>query len=106
MRVQKLARVPPRALVAAPRWESPHREAEQFHMHDRGTLEVGKAADLVLFDLNKLERGFDTFDHHGMPGGQNRYTRHAKGYTGVWVNGAQILENDEYTNVTGCGQVV
>ena len=24
----------------------------------------------------------------------------------VWVNGAQVLENDEYTNVTGCGQVV
>lgn len=80
--------------------------AEQFHMHDRGTLEVGKAADLVLFDLNKLERGMDTFDALGMPGGQNRYTRYAKGYSGVWVNGAQVLENDEYTNVTGCGQVV
>merc|ERR1719326_1661342 len=78
--------------------------AEQFHMHDRGTIEVGKAADLVLFDLEKLEGSLDTFASD-MPGNQNRYTRFAKGYSGVWVNGTQVLENDEYcADIKGCGQ--
>lgn len=42
-----------------------------------------------------------------MPGGARRYTREAKGFAGVWVNGAKVLENDTYTPLNaGCGAII
>jgi hypothetical protein len=53
----------------------------QWGIRDRGTLQVGKAADLVLLDLDALENGIPRFVDD-MPGGASRYTRDAKGYGG------------------------
>ena len=42
-----------------------------------------------------------------VPGEQARYYRGAKGFDAVFVNGALVLENDEYVDVAaGCGMVV
>jgi N-acyl-D-aspartate/D-glutamate deacylase len=57
---------------------------------------VGKAADLVLFDADKVECGEETFVDD-FPGEARRYVRKATGYKAVIVNGEVVYENDEYT---------
>ena len=78
--------------------------AADWGIHDRGTLEVGKAADLVLFDLERLkclpEELVDDF-----PGEARRYVRRAEGYRSVIVNGAVVLRDGVYTDARN-GQVV
>ena len=42
-----------------------------------------------------------------MPGGARRYTREARGFDAVWVNGCKVLEEDAYTPLhAGCGRVI
>ena len=65
------------------------RPAQVFGITDRGTLEVGKPADVVVFD-------HDTVGHDGkrrvydLPGGADRIISEAKGITAVAVNGTVI----------------
>ncbi len=70
--------------------------ARDWGLSDRGTIEVGKAADLVLFDADKVECGEETFVDD-FPGEARRYVRKATGYKAVIVNGEVVYENDEYT---------
>lgn len=53
--------------------------ARRFQLHDRGLIREGYAADLVLFDADKI-CDQATFDDS---------TVAARGITGVWVNGVQ-----------------
>ena len=64
-----------------------------FGFPDRGRLEVGCAADLMLFDPATVARGSKrrVFD---LPGGAPRLTSGAIGLHGVWVNGARIVDRD------------
>ena len=69
-------------------------------------LSAGRAADLVLLDMARLENGAEEFVTD-MPGGAQRYTRRAKGFVGVFVNGVRVVEQDEYLPLQpGCGQLV
>ena len=70
--------------------------AADWGIHDRGTLEPGKAADLVLFDLDKLACGPEELVDD-FPGEARRYVRRAKGYRAVIVNGAIVMRDGEYT---------
>jgi len=65
--------------------------AALFGIPGRGTLKVGYAADLLLFDPREVGRGPKqrVFD---LPGGHPRLTTPALGVHGVWVNGARALE--------------
>lgn len=65
--------------------------ASVFGMTDRGTLRVGLAADLLLFDPARVDRGPKqrVFD---LPGGAPRLTTEALGVHGVWVNGRQVAD--------------
>ena len=78
--------------------------AEAWGLRDRGTLEVGKAADLVLFDPDTVgltgEEFVDDF-----PGEAHRYVRHATGYAAVIVNGEVVRRDGVYTEARA-GQVV
>ncbi len=78
--------------------------ARDWGIHDRGTLLPGKAADLVLFDLDALaclpEELVDDF-----PGEARRYVRRAKGYRAVIVNGAVVLRDGVYTQARN-GRIV
>jgi hypothetical protein len=59
-----------------------------------------------MFDMAALENGVPRFVDD-MPGGASRYTRAAKGFEAVFVNGELVLENDEYVkNALPRGQVV
>jgi len=66
-------------------------QANLFGMRDRGTLTVGLAADLLLFNpatvgIGPRKRLFD------LPGGATRLRTDAIGVHGVWVNGVRIAD--------------
>jgi N-acyl-D-aspartate/D-glutamate deacylase len=72
------------------------RNAELFGMSDRGSIEVGKRADLNLFDLDRLELG-QLQVHDDLPAGGSRILQSVRGYRNTFVNGVKTRENDEDT---------
>ncbi|MDH5289446.1 MAG: amidohydrolase family protein [Acidimicrobiia bacterium] len=68
------------------------RPAVVFGITDRGTLEVGKPADVVVFDMAEVghkgkQRVYD------LPGGADRIISEAKGINAVVVNGTVIRQD-------------
>ena len=78
--------------------------ADAFGIRGRGRLVPGLAADLVLFDPDTIDRGDEEFIGD-VPGGGNRYVRHATGIDAVVVNGAVVWENGAYTDARA-GEIV
>jgi N-acyl-D-aspartate/D-glutamate deacylase len=78
--------------------------ARDWGLGDRGTIAVGQAADLVLFDADTISRGEEIFVGD-FPGGANRYVRHAQGIDKVIVNGAVVLDGGRYTEARA-GRIV
>jgi N-acyl-D-aspartate/D-glutamate deacylase len=78
--------------------------AKDWGIGDRGTLEPGKAADLVLFDLDRITVGDEQFVDD-FPGEARRYVRRADGYVAVIVNGEVVLEDGQYSDARP-GQIV
>jgi N-acyl-D-aspartate/D-glutamate deacylase len=72
------------------------RNADLFGMTDRGSIEVGKRADLNLFDLDRLGLGALEV-HNDLPAGGSRILQSATGYVGTWVNGVRTREDDQDT---------
>jgi N-acyl-D-amino-acid deacylase len=70
--------------------------ASAWGLNDRGTLEVGKAADLALFDRDTIACLPEEFVND-FPGEANRYVRRSEGYRAVVVNGEVVYENGAYT---------
>jgi N-acyl-D-amino-acid deacylase len=78
------------------------RPAQIFGVTDRGTLEEGKPADVVVFDPAEVghlgkRRVFD------LPGGADRLISDAKGIDAVVVNGTVIREGNRDTVSPGPG---
>jgi len=70
------------------------RPAQVFGITDRGTLEVGKPADVVVFDADQVghlgkRRVYD------LPGGADRIISDAKGINTVVVNGEVIRQDGQ-----------
>lgn len=72
------------------------RNAELFGLHDRGSLEAGKRADLNLFDLQRLQLGRLEV-HEDLPAGGSRILQSAQGYLNTFVAGVKTRENDQDT---------
>jgi N-acyl-D-aspartate/D-glutamate deacylase len=72
--------------------------AEIWGLDGRGTLAEGQAADIVVFDADRIDRGAEhaVFD---MPGGGMRYVRDCIGMDAVIVNGTVSYADGAYTDV-------
>jgi N-acyl-D-aspartate/D-glutamate deacylase len=72
---------------------------------NRGVLEEGAPADLVIYDLERLElEGPEVA--HDLPGGDWRRVRRARGYAYVLVNGVVTIEDDRETGQTQAGKLL
>ena len=67
--------------------------AEIFGIRDRGRIEVGAFADLLLFDPDTVGRG-PSRRVWDLPAEQRRLTTDPLGVHGVWVNGTRIVNAD------------
>ncbi len=64
--------------------------ATNLKLVKRGQLKVGYFADIVVFDLAKVQ-DYSTFENPH---------QYSKGMQYVWVNGLQVLRDGEHTNAT------
>ena len=65
---------------------------------DRGVLREGAAADIIVYDYERLDYEFPNF-RHDLPGDEYRIASAGTGYRYVLVNGAITIEDDEQTDV-------
>ena len=73
-----------------------HTNAELFGLHDRGSLEAGKRADVNILDLSRL--GLEPLQvHRDLPAGGSRILQPAHGYLNTFVAGVKTRERDEDT---------
>ncbi|MCZ6854282.1 MAG: amidohydrolase family protein, partial [Gammaproteobacteria bacterium] len=67
-------------------------------LDDRGTLAVGKRADVNIFDIDRLEERMPEIVND-FPGGAPRFTQRAVGYKTTVCNGQIVLQDDELTGL-------
>jgi len=76
------------------------KQAEFFGLHDRGTIAVGKAADIAVFNLAEIERR-DEVKIWDVPDGEGgrtyRYIRPAAPMRLTLVRGIPTFDNGEFT---------
>jgi N-acyl-D-amino-acid deacylase len=71
--------------------------AEDWGLSDRGTLAVGKAADIVIFDPETVTVSAEEFVDD-FPGEARRYVRRGSGYHSVFVNGQLAYDANGYSD--------
>jgi N-acyl-D-amino-acid deacylase len=71
--------------------------AKRFGIKDRGILEPGKAADIVIFNPETIS---ETPPLNGKPAGK------PKGILHVFVNGTQVVKDGNYIDSTRAGRVL
>ena len=70
--------------------------ANVLGLADRGTLAVGKRADINVLDIDRIEERMPEIVHD-FPFGAPRFIQRAAGYHATVCNGTVILRNDELT---------
>ncbi|MDD9914755.1 MAG: amidohydrolase family protein, partial [Rhodospirillaceae bacterium] len=78
------------------------RAAGIYRIKDRGRLQKGAWADLMLFDPKTVGRG-DKYKVQDLPAGAVRVDTPAKGLHGVWVNGVRTVDANG-DNLPDCGK--
>jgi N-acyl-D-amino-acid deacylase len=73
-----------------------HVPATLLGFHDRGTLHVGKWADMMIFDPDEIGPLRKEFVHD-LPGGVGRYKAYGRGVHATIVNGVPIVLEGELT---------
>ena len=76
------------------------KQSNFFGLHDRGTLEVGKVADITVFNLDEIERRAETkaYDVPDGEGGRTfRYTRAPAPMRLTMVNGVPTFDRGAFT---------
>jgi len=82
----------------------PEASASVLGLADRGRLQPGLAADVVIFDPQRI-RGGQRRTVYDLPGHQPRLIQQADGIHTVIVNGEVVLEENQHTGALP-GQVV
>ena len=72
--------------------------ARVLGLKDRGTLEVGKRADVNVIDIDGVAER-QPYIVNDFPGGAPRFQQQATGYQATVCNGEVILRDDEHTGV-------
>ncbi len=72
--------------------------AELYGFSDRGTVEVGRRADVNVIDFDSLKISAP-FVRHDLPHGESRILQPAEGYLATLVNGEVTRRNDADTGV-------
>jgi N-acyl-D-aspartate/D-glutamate deacylase len=72
------------------------RNADLYGMTDRGSLEIGKRADVNVIDFDRLKLGALEV-RNDLPAGGTRILQPASGYLATFVNGVQTRRNDADT---------
>lgn len=67
--------------------------AQLFGLRERGRIQEGFHADLVLFDPERIDAGQATLVHD-LPGDSPRLDAKAIGVRAVWVNGVEVIRDD------------
>ena len=70
--------------------------ARLFGLRERGRVQEGFHADLVLFDPERIAAGTATLVHD-LPGDSPRLDSKALGVHAVWVNGVEAIRDDTVT---------
>jgi N-acyl-D-aspartate/D-glutamate deacylase len=70
--------------------------ARVMGLTDRGTLGIGKRADINVFDLERMTQ-LQPHIVHNFPGGAPHFTQRARGYHATLVNGQINVLNDQST---------
>ena len=78
-------------------WRLSALPAQLCGCRDRGTLELGSPADIVVYDYENLEI-LPPEVVHDLPGNEWRRVQRAKGYRYILINGEVTIENDQQTN--------
>ena len=79
-------------------------QARVIGLSDRGSIEVGKRADLNVIDVASVAERQPQLVHD-FPGDAPRLVQRARGYVATICNGTVILQNDEHTGERG-GQIL
>jgi N-acyl-D-amino-acid deacylase len=78
--------------------------ASAWELPDRGLIRTGYAADLVVFDEERVKPQLPTVETD-LPGGARRLVQKADGFAATIVNGTVAIENGQATGNSG-GQVL
>ncbi|NQV60767.1 MAG: amidohydrolase family protein [Alphaproteobacteria bacterium] len=70
--------------------------ATNWGFHDRGLLREGMAADIVVFDPDKVTPRMPTVEYD-LPSGAQRLKQLADGIAATIINGQVVLRNNEHT---------
>jgi len=70
-----------------------YKNAKLYGLSDRGSIEIGKRADINVVDHNGLGLG-PLEVHRDLPAGGSRILQPSKGYLATIVRGIQTREND------------
>ena len=78
-------------------WRLSHMAASALGLEGIGTLERGKPADVVVYDLQNLRLSTPDPYYEPVVGGGRRLVERSIGYRAIIVNGVVTFENDECT---------
>ena len=71
--------------------------AAMLNLHDRGRIAPNLAADIAIFDFDKIDSPKKGVYRNDLPGGHRRLVAPAEGMAHVIVNGVPIHQHNEYT---------
>jgi N-acyl-D-amino-acid deacylase len=74
--------------------------AALLNLHDRGRIAPNLAADIAIFDFDKVDSPKKGVYRSDLPGGHRRLVAPAEGMAHVIVNGVPVHQNNEYTGAT------